>query len=124
MIDGEVVAEAYGCQIKVSKTKESIPRCGAFFEGNKVMGAKITGSVQLYNATSRLIQLEASNLKAGKDTRVTLISTLDDPDNPNPQRIQATGVSFDDVTLADWEAAKTGTITAPFTADDYDILES
>ena len=28
-IDGEQVAECYGCQAKISKTKESVPRCRA-----------------------------------------------------------------------------------------------
>ena len=34
------------------------------------------------------------------------------------------GVSFDDLTLADWEAAKLGTIEAPFTFEDYDLLDT
>lgn len=123
-LDSEIMAEAYGCQVKISKTKESVPRCGAYIEGNKVMGAKITGTVKLYNATSRLIQAESAAIKSGKDNRYTLISKLDDPDAASVQRIQVTGVSFDDLTLADWEAAKLGTIEAPFTADGYEVLES
>ena len=47
----------------------------------------------------------------------------DDPDATSVQRVQVTGVSFDDLTLADWEAAKLGTIEAPFTAEDYQVLE-
>lgn len=122
-LNGELAAEAYGCQIKVSKTKETIPRCGAFMEGHKLMSAKITGTVKLYNATSRLIEQQAADLAAGKDSRYTLISKLDDPDATSTQRIMATGVSFDDLTLADWEAAKIGQIEAPFTADGYEVLE-
>ena len=53
-----------------------------------------------------------------------LISNLEDPDNPNNQRISVTGVSFDDLTLADWEAARLGQIEAPFTFEDFDILDS
>ncbi len=56
--------------------------------------------------------------------RHTIISNLADPDNPRNQRIVAKGVSFDDVTLADWEAAKLGTIDAPFTADSVEILDT
>jgi hypothetical protein len=123
-LNGEQMSECYGLQIKVSKTKESVPRCGATVEGNKFMSAKITGSVKLYNATSRLINTQAADLKAGKDTRFTIVSKLADPDNPDTQRIQVTGVSFDDLTLADWEAAKLGTIEAPFTADDFTVLEA
>ena len=92
-LNGELASECYGLQIKVNKTKEQIPRCGAFLEGHKLMSARITGTVKLYNATS-------------------------------VQRVQVTGVSFDDLTLADWEAAKIGVIEAPFTADDYTPLET
>ncbi len=74
--------------------------------------------------TSRLIQAEAQALKNGQDLRHTLISNLDDPDNPSNQRISVTGVSFDDLTLADWEAAKLGQIEAPFTFEDFDVLDS
>ena len=88
------------------------------------MSAKITGTVKLYNATSRMIQSQGNDLKNGKDTRFTIVSKLDDPDATSVQRIQVTGVSFDDLTLADWEAAKIGTIEAPFTADGYEILEA
>ena len=110
-IDGEQVAECYGCQAKISKTKESVPTKG-------------TGSIRIYNATSRLIELEGEALKTGKDLRHTIISNLDDPDNPNNQRIALMGVSFDDLTLADWEAAKLGQIESPFTFNDYQMLDT
>ena len=71
-----------------------------------------------------LIRAEAQALKNGQDLRHTLISNLEDPDNPNNQRISVTGVSFDDLTLADWEAARLGQIEAPFTFEDFDVLDS
>ena len=122
-LDGDLASEVYGLTAKISKTKETIPRCGAFIEGSKLMSAKITGTVKLYNATSRLLEAEGEALQNGEDVRYTIISKLDDPDATSVQRIQLTGVSFDDLTLADWEAAKIGTIEAAFTADGYTILE-
>lgn len=122
-LNNEQVAEVFSCQIKVNKNKEKISRCGGFMEGHKLMSANITGSIGIYNATSRLIELQAADLKAGKDSIFTIISKLDDPDAVGAQRIQVSGVSFDDLTLADWEAATVGKITAPFTAEDFDPLE-
>ena len=87
-------------------------------------GLSGTGTVRIYNATSRLIKAEGAALKAGKDLRHSIITNLDDPDNPSNQRIAVKGVSFDDLTLADWEAAKLGTIEAPFTFEDYDLLDT
>lgn len=123
-LDGERVAEGYGCQIKVNKTKDDVARCRTLIAGKKMTGVAITGTIRLYNATSRLIKLEAEALKQGKDLRHTIISNLDDPDNPSNQRIAVTGVSFDDLTLADWQAAQLGSIEAPFTAEDYEVLDS
>ncbi len=123
-LDGEQVAECKGCQAKVSKTKEDVARCRAMMQDSKVVSVKGTGSIRIYNATSRLIELESEAMRSGKDTRHTIISNLDDPDNPNNQRIALMGVSFDDLTLADWEAAKLGEIEAPFTFNDYQILDT
>lgn len=123
-LDGELSAECYGCQIKVNKSKEDVRRCRTLINGKKMTAVSITGTVRIYNATSRLIKAEAAAIRAGKDLRHTIISNLDDPDNPNNQRIAVFGVSFDDLTLADWEAAKLGQIEAPFTAEDYDVLDA
>lgn len=35
----------------------------------------------------------------------------------------AYNVSFDDLTLADWQAATVGTVTAPFTWSRYEFLD-
>ena len=123
-LDGEQVAECYGCQIKVNKTKDDVARCRTLVSGKTLTGVSVTGTVRIYNATSRLIELEAAAINNGTDLRHTIISNLDDPDNPNNQRIAVKGVSFDDLTLADWEAAKRGTIEAPFTAESYEVLDS
>lgn len=64
-LDNEQVAEAYGCQIKVNKTKEDVARCRTLINGKKMTAVSITGTVRIYNATSRLIKLEGAALKQG-----------------------------------------------------------
>ena len=123
-LDGEQVGECYGCQIKVNKTKEDVQRCRTLVAGKKMTGVAVTGTIRIYNATSRLIKLEAEAIQQGKDLRHTIISNLDDPDNPANQRISVSGVSFDDLTLADWQAAQLGQIEAPFTAESFKVLDS
>ena len=123
-LDGELVAECYGCQAKLNKSKEDVARCRTLVSGKKMTGLSGTGTVRIYNATSRLITAESAALKSGKDLRHTLITNLDDPDNPSNQRIALKEVSFDDLTLADWEAAKLGTIEAPFTFDDWEVIDA
>ena len=123
-LDGELVAECYGCQAKLNKTKEDVARCRTLVAGKKMTGLSGTGNVRIYNATSRLITAESAALKSGKDLCHTIITNLDDPDNPSNQRIALKEVSFDDLTLADWEAAKLGTIEAPFTFDDWEVIDA
>lgn len=65
----------------------------------------------------------SDNLKAGKDTRVKLISLLDDPDTYGAERVVIYDASFDDLTLADWELAAKGQIECPFTFTRWDYLD-
>ena len=85
--------------------------------------AKANGVHAIYRESDIPSELGTA-ISAGTDLRHTIISNLDDPDNPRNQRIVCKGVSFDDLTLADWEAAKLGQIEAPFTAESYEILDS
>ena len=61
-LDGELVAECYGCQIKLNKTKEDVARCRTLVAGKKMTAIAGTGTVRIYNATSRLIQAEGQAL--------------------------------------------------------------
>lgn len=122
-LDGEYVAEVYKFQSKISFNKEAVKLCGRMMEDSKMTGGKGTGSVGLYKVNSRLPKLIAAKFKARQEARFTIISKLDDPDAYGAERISVTGVSFDDLTLADWEAGVNGKIEAPFTFTDYDFLD-
>ena len=52
------MAECYGCQIKLNKTKEDVARCRTLVAGKKLTGISGTGTVRIYNTTSRLIQAD------------------------------------------------------------------
>lgn len=123
-LDGEYVAEVYKFQAKISFNKEAVKLCGKMMEDSKVTGGKGTGSVGLYKVNSRLPKLIAAKFKAKQDPRFTIISKLDDPDAYGAERVSVTSVSFDDLTLADWEAGVNGKIEAPFTFTDYDYLDA
>lgn len=62
-------------------------------------------------------------IKRGVDRRFTVISKLRDPDSYGAERVALYDVSFDDLTLADWQAAAIGSVTAPFTFSDYEYLD-
>ena len=115
-LDGEQVAECYGCQIKVNKTKDDVTRCRTLVAGKKMTAVSITGTIRIYNATSRLIKLEAEALKQGKDLRHTIISNLAGRRSLDPHLHLAHRRRL--------SAAQLGQIEAPFTAESFKVLDS
>ncbi len=114
-LDGELVAECYGFQAKIAANKEAVAMAGQMYKDSKVMSLSGTGSVRMHKVSSRMITAVGTYLQQGKDPRFTIISKLADPDSFGAERISISNVSFDDVTLADWEADKLGTVECPFT---------
>ena len=121
-IDAEKVAECTACQIKVNKNKETINLCGQFMADTKATSGNGTGSLTLYHVDSGLAQ-KLADLQSGIDRRFTVISKLKDPDSWGAELVAVYNVSFDDLTLADWQAATVGRVTAPFTYSHYELLD-
>lgn len=121
-LDGEKIAECTACQLKVNKNKETINLCGQFMADTKATSGSGTGSLTMYRVDSGFAQKQ-SGLQDGVDRRLTLISKLKDPDSWGAERVAAYNVSFDDLTLADWQAATVGRVTAPFTFSRYEFLD-
>ena len=121
-IDGEKIAECTSCRMVVAKNKETINLCGQFMTDTKATSGSGTGSLTLYHVDSGMIQKQA-DLQSGIDRRFTVISKLRDPDSYGAERVAAYNVSFDDLTLADWQAATVGTVTAAFTFSRYELMD-
>ena len=121
-IDGEKIAECTACRMVVAKNKETINLCGQFMSDTKATSGNGTGSLTLYHVDSGLAQ-KLADLQSGIDRRFTVISKLKDPDSWGAERVAVYNVSFDDLTLADWQAATVGTVTAAFTFSRYELLD-
>lgn len=121
-LDGEKVAECKACQAKLTKNKEKIYLCGQMISDHKVMSMDGTGSLTLYKVDSGLIRKQR-DVQDGVDSRFTVVSALKDPDSYGAERVALYNVSFDDLTLADWQRAAVGEITAPFTFTRYELLD-
>lgn len=122
-LEGEYVAECYGLQAKISFNKETVNLCGKMGADSKITGYTCTGSLRFHKVNSRMAKLIGESVKEGKDLRFTVISKLADPDSYGAERVVLRNVSFDDLTLADWETAQLGKIEAPFTFTDYEFLD-
>lgn len=121
--DNELVTEVYKFQAKINYNKEDVPLCGNMGVDKKVTSFNGTGTVGMYKITSRMAKMIGEYIRNGRDIRFTIISTINDPDSFGAERIAIKNVSFDDLTLADWEAKTIGKIEAPFTYTDYEYLD-
>ncbi|MEG1492217.1 MAG: phage tail tube protein [Oscillospiraceae bacterium] len=122
-IDNEQVGECFGLQLKISATKADINIPGKLMSDSKIKSLKGTGAIKLYKTNSRMAIKLADTLKSGKDLRCTIISKLSDPDAYGAERVAVSGVSFDDLILADWELNTEGKTDVPFTFTDYEYLD-
>lgn len=122
-LDGELVGECYGLQAKSSFNKEDVARCGMMAADSKIKSIKHTGSLKLHKVNSRMAIAIGEAVRGGKDVRFTVISKLADPDSYGAERVVLKNVSFDDLTLADWEADTLGKVESPFTFTDFEFLD-
>lgn len=122
-IDDEKVADVYKFQAKVNMNKEELPMCGEMWTDFKVKNITGKGSVGFYKASSRMAIKIADAINNGKDVRCKIVSKLNDPDAYGAERVAINDVSFDDLTLADWEAAVAGKVEAPFSFRRFQFLD-
>lgn len=123
-LDDYYMAEVLGFQAKVTIEKEEVIQTGSLEKGYKVTGLDCKGTVKLNKISSFFIQKMSENLKAGKSTVCTIISKLKDPSVSGTERIKLTGCTFDEMTLADWEAKKLGEESYPFTFTGWEIMDA
>ena len=123
-INDEEIAELKSFQVKVEFQKEEVKTVGSMATDTKYMGYTVKGSLALHKVNSRMIKAIGQQIKEGKEPRFTIIGKLADPDADGVERIALNNVSFDDLTLMDFEVNSLGGTEHPFTATDWEILDS
>ena len=87
------------------------------------MDITLLRSMTLKKTNSRMIKLLANFMKDGLEPNVTIVGKLADPGNGESERISISGVSFDDLTLFDFEVKKLGEVECPFTFTKYKFID-
>ena len=123
-IDDYFLAEVTGLEAKVSLEKTEVNQVGTLAKGYKITGMDCKGTIKLNKVTSYFINLLSANIQAGKTTSCTIISKLQDPDSDGAERIKLTGCTFDELTLANWEAKKLGEESVPFSFTGWELLDT
>lgn len=121
---GEYLAEITAFKAEVDMEFADVNMVKSLAKHKKMVGFEGKGEVKLNKVTSKFSRLISENLKKGKQTVVTFISKLDDPDALGAERIVVKDATLEKLTLADWEAKKNGEETIPFTFTDWDFLDT
>ena len=117
------VAEMKAFQAKLEFQKEEIKVAGQMATDTKLMGYSGKGSLTLHKVNSRMIKAIGQQIKEGKEPRFTVIGKLADPDADGVERIAINNVSFDDLTLFDFEVGAVGQVECPFTFTDMETID-
>lgn len=124
-LDGNKVSELTGLEAKIVLKKEDVNMCGVLAKDTKITGWEGKGTIKLYKVNSRMAKILGDNIKKGKDVRCTILAKLADPDTIDAQaeRVVLKGVSFDDLTVMNFEMKALGKVECPFTFTDYDFID-
>ncbi|SKC82929.1 phage tail tube protein [Maledivibacter halophilus] len=124
-LDGDKISELTGLEAKITLKKEDVNMCGVLAKDTKVTGWEGKGTLKIHKVNSRMMIKLGESIKKGKDVRFTVLAKLADPDTVDAQaeRIVLKDVSFDDLTLMNFETKALGKVECPFTFTDYDFMD-
>lgn len=123
-INDELVDEIKAFQAKYEFDKEEVQIAGDMFTHYKVIGYNGSGSMTLNKTNSRMIKMLIEYVKEGLEPEITIVGKLADPGNEGSERISLSEVSFDDLTLFDFEVKALGEVECPFTFTECSVLDS
>ena len=121
--DDDYLAEVVSGQAKVSLTYDDVKRARCLMVAKKLIKAEGKGSIKLNHVRSNIVKKTSDTIKSGKTPSFKIIMKLEDPDALGAERVVLKGVTFTELTLADWAAETIGTVTQPFTFYDYEFID-
>lgn len=123
-INDKYMAQVTAFKAEVTLTKEEVNQVKKMAKQYKVTGWEGKGNVKMNHMSSYFLDLMADNIKNAKQTVVTIVAKLDDPDAIGAERVIIRDATFDKLTLMDWEAKKLTTDDYDFTFSDFDLLDT
>ncbi|CZR83091.1 TPA: phage tail tube protein [Clostridioides difficile] len=123
-INNQQIAECKAMKAEIKFDKAEIVRPRKIIKGQKIISASAEGSLTLYHVDSKILDYVTQIIKEGREPKFTITSKLSDPDSFGTERIAITGVSFDGLTIIDWENGKEGEKEVSFTFEDYNPIQT
>ena len=121
--NGEKAANVKSFEAKIAIEYEDVDISEQLGKGRKMMGYEIEGTVVLHKTDSAILKLYGEGLRTGNLPEVSIVSALDDPAALGAERVQYTGVTFDEVQLAKFENKAVSEEEVPFKAEGFILLD-
>lgn len=122
-IDDEMMAEVTSLEAKITLEKSDVNQTGTLAKGKKIVGSEGKGTIKLNKVTSYFIKLLGDDMKKGVQSSFTVTSKLADPNSKGEEKVVLKGCTFDELTLANWEAKKLCEDSIPFDFVDFDVVD-
>lgn len=103
--DGEWLTNVTGVELNIDINYEEVPRAGTRVLGHKATTITMTGTIQSFKVTKRLVDAISQILDDRQGAFVTeLLVNIDDPENPDMRGfIRLKGVQFTNIPLMSFE---------------------
>lgn len=102
-IDNEYVAEVKQWEANIDMEFADVNKARDLATHKKLMGYEGEGSLVLNKISSKFPKMISDNLKLGKETKVKMISNIDDPDAFGSERVVIYDAVFENLPLGNWE---------------------
>lgn len=122
-IDAEKFSNIKSFEAKVTMDYEDVLFSEDLATHKKYMGWNGAGTAVLHKMDSVIASKVAEGIKSGDMPECTIVAKLADPASVGAERVQLTGVYFDEVTLLKFATKELGEEEVPFTFSDYEFLD-
>lgn len=121
-IDGIEYANISKFDSKITTERESIQRSGGLGKDSKLLSAEGSGSMTFRKVNSRVVARHLPSIIAGKDFKMVIIVTVDDPDGLGKETVSITDVWLNDFDLFNFELGATMEETVSFGFNPTDVV--
>lgn len=121
--DGDKYGNVKSAEAKATLNYEEIQQAEELSPGQKYMGYTITGTIVGFKIDSYIPDKLEKAMNSGVMEESTLIMALEDPAAYGYERVEITGVTFDEVSIMKFEVGKTCEEEIPFKARKYRFLD-
>lgn len=122
-IDTERFANCKSFECKISMDYADITFAEDLSTHKKYLGWSGAGTITLHKVDSAIAKKLAESVKKGTMVPATIVAKLEDPASYGAERVQLSGVYFDELMLLKFTTKEAQEESIPFTFDDYEFLE-